>query len=361
MYRHYNQLSVLEVTGLPKLNELICNNNQLTSLSISSLTKLNKFLCHNNQLTSIDISGLTKLKFFSCYNNKTNTKMTDNQPPPIYHPGDVAVVNAIITNNGLKWELAPEDGSCIPNDWLTAWSDEATNKRITLLQFYCASLTGALDVSRLTELQNLHCETNEFTSIDVSGLTKLEEFFCFQNQLTALNLSTLTGLKNFDCSENQLSSLDVSASTEIEALGCSKNRLTALDVSALTILEVLECDSNQLTALDVSGLTMLAHLNCTNNQLTSLDLSLLGNTLTEFEGDGQSPEISLTGSSPLWQATVDFGDDDNVVFAENEVLIYASKTLSSNNNSASRTAFIVKTGLEGKTLTGTLMLAYLEQ
>ena len=35
-----------------------------------------------------------------------------------YNPGDIAVINAIIDNNGLNWTKAnPADGSYVPADW----------------------------------------------------------------------------------------------------------------------------------------------------------------------------------------------------------------------------------------------------
>ena len=129
-----------------------------------------------------------------------------------------------------------------------------------------------------------------------------------------------------------------------------------LDVSALTELFVLSCEGNKLIALDLSGLTMLKILRCKNNQLTAMDLSKFGSTLTAFDGNGQNPAISLTGSGNRWRASVDFGADGNVAFTENTVFSYANKTLSSSDNSISKTGFTVQTGLEGKEQTGTLTL-----
>ena len=34
-----------------------------------------------------------------------------------YDPGDIAVINNIIENNGLDWAKAPEDGSYVPRGW----------------------------------------------------------------------------------------------------------------------------------------------------------------------------------------------------------------------------------------------------
>ena len=65
--------------------------------------------------------------FFVSANSTTN-------PPGSFNPGDIAVVNAMIDNNGLKWTKAiPADGSFIPNDWREitwTWLEDNTNLRI---------------------------------------------------------------------------------------------------------------------------------------------------------------------------------------------------------------------------------------
>jgi Leucine-rich repeat (LRR) protein len=64
--------------------------------------------------------------------------------------------------------------------------------------------------------------------------------------------------------------LDVSGLTALTELYCDTNSLTSLDVSGLTALTYLNCSTNSLTSLDVSGLTALTYLNCSTNSLTSL-------------------------------------------------------------------------------------------
>jgi len=47
-----------------------------------------------------------------------------------YNTGDIAVINTMVDNNGLKWTKAPADGSSIPEGWYVTWSSSVTNKRI---------------------------------------------------------------------------------------------------------------------------------------------------------------------------------------------------------------------------------------
>ena len=90
-----------------------------------------------------------------------------------------------------------------------------------------------------------------------------------------------------------------------------------------------------------------------------LDLAISGSDSIDFNGAEQRPAISLAGDGNCWQATVDFGPDGNVVFAENTVFSYASKTLSSNDHTKHQIDFTGQTGMKGRELSGSLTLTYL--
>ncbi|MDR0872370.1 MAG: hypothetical protein LBN27_02735, partial [Prevotellaceae bacterium] len=140
---------------------------------------------------------------------------------PVYNPGDIAVINAIIDNNGLNWTKAnPADGSYVPADWKNGfgqtgvfWSDDAENKRVTELDVQEKNLTGTLDVTGLTAMDVLRCNNNQLTALDVSGLTALGVLHCFGNQLTELDVSDLSSLRLLWCHYNQLAKLDLSNKT----------------------------------------------------------------------------------------------------------------------------------------------------
>ena len=214
-----------------------------------------------------------------------------------YNPGDIAVINAIIDNNGLLWTKAnPADGSYVPADWTgVVWSSSATDRHIIDLYISSQSpqLFGALDVSGLSNLQDLSCHSNSLSSLNASGLNNLEwiecsgnnlgsinisglsnltDFLCYDNNLTSLDLSGLSNLKQLSCGYNSLTSLDLLELTNLRYLFCYSNSLSSLDLSKCTNLEVLLCSVNNLTSLDLSGLSNLEQLSCGYNNLTSLDL-----------------------------------------------------------------------------------------
>jgi len=105
--------------------------------------------------------------------------------PGTYNLGDIAAINAIITNNGLDVPLAPADGSSVPAEWGTLqgghsvfqvrwWYSRADepNQRVSQLYIRNYNIT-TLDVSGLTELGILDLTNNRLTSLDVSNNTKL--------------------------------------------------------------------------------------------------------------------------------------------------------------------------------------------
>ena len=206
---------------------------------------------------------------------------------PVYHPDDVAAINAIITNNGLSgYDL--DD----PDNWdFATWNSDATS-RIFFLYLSEKSLSGSLDISGLSALTHLYTDDNQLTSLDVSGLTSLTEISAENNQLASIDVSGATALTTLYVNNNQLTSLDVSSATALMLLAASYNQLSSLDASGLSALEVLGVSGNQLTSLDVSGLSALTYLYVDNNQLSSLDVSGLsaliwldvyGNHLTSLD------------------------------------------------------------------------------
>ena len=66
----YNQLTELDVQGLPALQELDCYVNQLPELNVQGLTALQKLYCRDNKLTSLNVQGLTSLQVLSCHYNQ---------------------------------------------------------------------------------------------------------------------------------------------------------------------------------------------------------------------------------------------------------------------------------------------------
>ena len=260
-----------------------------------------------------------------------------------YHAGDVAVINAIIENNGLAgYGYAKDD----PDNWVFAEWNTNTPKRVETLFLSRVEddpkpLVGLLDVSGLTYLRSLACsenaltalnlggltsltylgcDDNNITELDVSGLAALEILRCYSNNLTELNLSHLTALESLYCYGNNLTELNLSGLSSLNYVHCSDNNLTTLSSSGLKNLEILICDNNDLSSIDVCGSTNLTQLSCYGNDLSELDVSELTNLIALECSANNISELDLSGLTKilgLWcgeneLTTLDLGDIDDL-------------------------------------------------
>ena len=133
-----------------------------------------------------------------------------------------------------------------------------------------SDLTGIEDFTALTEL---HCSSNQLTSIDFGNNVNLIWLECYDNQLTFLDVSENINLTTINCGYNQLTTLNIDDNDNLMWLDCMNNQLINLDVTNNHNLTHLYCDFNQLVNLDVSNNILLIELGCINNQLISLDIS----------------------------------------------------------------------------------------
>ena len=196
---------------------------------------------------------------------------------PLYNPGDIAVINALIAATGLGWNpTLPADGSWVHASWTgVTWSADAVNKRIIRLDVHTKFLTGSADVSGLTALVELRCHNNvNLNTLDVSGCTALQTLTCWNTNLNTLDVSGFTALQTLTCNNANLNSLDVSGCTALEALDCGINaNLSSLNVTGCTALQTLTCNGNNLNDLDVSGFTALQTLICSGTNLNTLNVT----------------------------------------------------------------------------------------
>jgi endoglucanase len=275
-----------------------------------------------------------------------------------YHPGDVAVINALIDNNGLDWTRdAPASWPVLDNEGYlvpagVVWNNESP-ARIVTLQLMDKNLTGTASFSGLEKLEELECTSTGLSGIDVSGNAELWFIQCGGNNLSALDVSNNTKLRTLWIQGNRLASLNLENNTELSSLWVNYNQLTSLNVAGLKLFE-LDVRGNPLTALDCSG-----------NMLFSLDLSGLA-TLGTFNGSGQTfPtfELTRTGSGGSYTSTpftLSVGFD---VLPLNGLAAGISfdpdtKVFTSTDNTVASTTFSAATNLEGKTLSGTINFTY---
>ena len=309
------QLTSLDLSGNPLLEEVYCSNNQLTSLDLSGNPLLEELYCGGNQLTSLDVSGNPLLVYLWCDNNQltslnliTNTVLegldcSNNQLTSL------ELRNGNNINMGYTWSgqnytmfntlgnpslltINVDDPSWATINWLQSVDIDPWTTFTSIYQVYVPDANFRAELLSLglgivfdTNNETPSTSVNTITNLSIpplaaisdltgiSGFTNLDTLDVRSNQLTSLDVSNNTALLYLYCSNNQLTSLNLSNSTALLTIYCSNNPLTTIDFSNCTLLRNLTCGDNQLTSLDLSNNPDLKRLWCANNPLTTLDLT----------------------------------------------------------------------------------------
>ncbi len=278
-----NILDLSGLSGLADVMEIYCARNQLHSLDLSQM----------DYLTTLDVSSnplLTDLNCSSCWLQSLNvtdcTALEDLK---------CSYNNRLTTITGLA--------GCAALKYLDCTGCKLTNLNAlggldNLVEIHCGSnqlssleisvkyLLRTLDVSGNTQLTYLLCSRSGVQSLNVRGCTALEDLRCFYNGLDSITgLADCTAMTYLDCENGRISDLSaVSGMTNLETLLCGSNQLTSLDVSGkhqlseLTVrnnplLTTLYCDSCNLTSLNLAACGALEEVNCNNNHISSLNVT----------------------------------------------------------------------------------------
>lgn len=299
-------LTSLNLSGLASLTELNCSRNQITNLNLTNLPNLQKLVCDTNPIANLDVSNLINLTELTCAGGyvvagQMTSSLTSLNVSGLTNLKKLYCSFSMLNTLNLSGLSSLEELYCdgISND-LGQLASLNVNGLTNLKKLSCNNQQlSSLNVSNLVNLTDLYCSHNHITSLDLTGLTNLKVLDYTYNQLSNLNLVDLPNLTNLKCSQNQLITLNVLNLTSLTDLDCSYNQLTTLNLSGLnslvklnysynqltlsnisglsTNLKSLNCDSNSLASLDVSGLTNLETLSCKENQITGLDVSSLTN------------------------------------------------------------------------------------
>lgn len=224
-----NNLSTVDLSIAPSLQEIRCFNNNLTSLTLpTSNTALRVLDVNNNALSSIvlptSLANLDTLKVFR------------NQLSSLSLPTNITDLVYI----------------------------DASNNQL-----------ASLDVSSGTALKDVLCDNNVLTSLTIPTLAsppsgRLNKLSCRNNSFTSLRIAEPVTL--LDCGGNSLmDSLWVKGTIFGEEVRCDNSQLVYIGLS--NEIEILDCSNNQLEELLISQQSKLATLNCSGNDLDTLFLS----------------------------------------------------------------------------------------
>ena len=221
LYCGFNQLTSLDVTNNPKIEQLRCAGNNLNSLDVSKNTELIEFEAYNNRLSSIDVSNNPELEYIDLTNNQIKSIDVSNNPELDYID---------LTNNQIK----------------------------------------SIDVSKNLKLERITCSDNKLTSIDVTNNQKLTKLNISGNSIVEIDLGNNPELKHLICNKNKISELELSNNKKLERLNVNDNNLASLTVNCCPEIKTLKANNNLIKEMDISELTSLFDFYCSGNPLETL-------------------------------------------------------------------------------------------
>ncbi len=250
-----NNLELLNVSDLKKLERLVCSSNLITELTLSDLNKVRTLICAQNKLTSLNVVNLVNLSIFECNDNNLQTLDVSNSPN----------LSELVCYKNKLTELK------LPNS--------------TLLWFFrCAqNLLPSLDISKLPNLQYFDFWDNKITSIDFSNSKKITDCYGGVNPIESINLSNLELLKTLWIGHTLIKSLDLSNLKNLKDFNvsdCPNLEFLNIKNGATENLSFLE------TALNSLGYGGLNLSNCPNLEYIcddDLDLTLVKEKIAPYK------------------------------------------------------------------------------
>ncbi|NTW21662.1 MAG: hypothetical protein HGA42_19775, partial [Nostocales cyanobacterium W4_Combined_metabat2_030] len=185
VYCNKNNLTSLDISNCPTIQNLDCSSNNLTSIDISKNVLLYQLNCYENQITSIDITKNTRMQYLSCSDNKLSSLLTTN----------ITKLERLISSENPISSI-----------------DVSTNTNLIELNLmYC----------NLSDLKLSHFSSN------------IEKLDLSYNPLKTISLENLPNLKNFSCIgyiiNKTLTDIDLSFNTKLQTLNVNTQLLKKLD------------------------------------------------------------------------------------------------------------------------------------
>lgn len=302
----YNQLTELDLTNLTNLEVLFCASNHFSSLDLTNQKKLRLF--NGSQNHFVDIKFADEVKDSINMNDYQQIDLKDihvkdgydfNKLMENFDPNKVI---AIVGNNGKPLEGVYFEGSILKGlDTRTMCYIKYQLAEKAILSFdvfpevYCDEITFPDQALREYVIANYDTNKNgkiEFSELDnvkaidltgnkeIKDLTGLEKFqnleilHCDNMDITSIDVSQIRNLKNLTATNiANLKNVNVSGCSQLTTLRLNKSGITSLDVTNNPELETLDCTDTKLTSIDMRKNPKLYHLLMTGTDVSTLDVT----------------------------------------------------------------------------------------
>ena len=238
-----NQLTELNLSGNPCLENICVSYNSLTSLDLSKQELLTYLEVDGNGLTALDLSSNIGLETLYCSENEILTL-------------DVTMLTKL------------ENLGCNDNE------------------------LNVLDLHANTALSFLNCSSNDLTELDLSANTALKTLYVIYNPMTALDVSMLPELRVLECYDMPLKALTLGKLPKLSRFACywmSADLL--LDFTGCPILmDAYRKGTRKVTVID-EELSFAEYKAAPLGGVLELDVEAL--VLGDLNGDGTISALDL--------------------------------------------------------------------
>lgn len=328
-----NEISQLNVSQMPSLEDLVCRKNDiatldlthnsqlrflmlqeapsLSELDLSQNVLLDSVICSNNprihtfllppnsqlkklvlegcaRITSLDLSATPSLEHLDV-NQVALRELDLTHNPNLIYLFAGRNTDAILTSLKLPNPCALQT-ILLPTVGLSELDLRGCKDLEIIATNYSPNL-AKLHIEGLTEISIIECPNNALIELPLADCKKLTNLTCNNNHLTEIQLNNCPDLWNITCHSNQLKTLHLANCPALTTLDCSNNpdlqsynlppSLETLDISRcgltsakgleqLSSLGTLICSKNSIKELNLSGLCNLHTLTCNDNLLTEL-------------------------------------------------------------------------------------------
>ena len=203
----FNNITELDLSNSPYLENLVCTSNLISSLNISQSPNLVYINCTSNNLSELDVTQNINLVELICYNNSIeNLDLSQNGNLNYLHSGENELNSLNISQN------INLTGCYIENNNLSE-----------------------IDLTQNILLRGLGISNNNLNSLDVSNNPDLKYLICYSNPIEGeLDLSHLYGgMYVLMCNNTLLSNLNIKNGDNVNL-----TRMWAQDNPNLTCIQV---------------------------------------------------------------------------------------------------------------------------
>ena len=317
----YNQIDgELDLSGMTELREAYVDHNIYTKLNLAGCTNLSLVEANDNverdenynsifRMTSIDVTGCSSLVYLELtdnaieaidlsdcaklqvlrmtWNNLTSIDVTNNpELTHLYVRKNLELTGVIDLSNNTKLQEvwcaeSKVKGLNLSNDHSSLYKIVSYYSEIETLDLStCPNLMyleahgmklTSIDLTKCPELDYLWLKFNQITELDLTNCTKIQEVQIGGNQIASLDMSKCPNLKLLEVASNKLTEVNLQGCTELQSLDVSVNQLTELNLDDCKKLFSASVSENKLTTLNLSGMEELVVISCSFNQLTSIN------------------------------------------------------------------------------------------